>query len=123
VTRENAPHVAVLMKGYGMGKKVAVKKSTERAVVVCTEARGVFFGYAKDTSGTTIKLRGARNCFYWAKPQQPDGPRGILGLGSHGPQPGSKVGPAADVELHKVSAVIECTSAAVAAWESSAWQG
>jgi hypothetical protein len=106
-----------------MSKKSTVKKQAERAVVVCTEVRGVFFGYAKDTSGDTIKLRGARNCYYWAKPSQPDGPRGILGLGSHGPQPGSKVGPPADVEVRKITAVIECTSAAVAAWESAAWQG
>jgi hypothetical protein len=34
--------------------------TTERAVLVTTKHRGVFFGYADDTSGDVIKLRAAR---------------------------------------------------------------
>ena len=36
----------------------------ERAVLVTTEHRGVFFGYATETDGATITLRNARNCIY-----------------------------------------------------------
>jgi hypothetical protein len=36
-----------------------------RPVIVTTEYRGVFFGYATDTSGDTIALERARNVIYW----------------------------------------------------------
>lgn len=36
----------------------------ERAVLVTTEYRGVFFGYATDTDGDSIKLKRSRNCVY-----------------------------------------------------------
>jgi hypothetical protein len=88
----------------------------ERAVLVTTEYRGVFFGYAKDTSGETIQLRASRNCLYW-----PPENKGFLGLASMGPQKGSKVGPAADIELRKITCVAEVDAAAVAAWESAPW--
>lgn len=64
----------------------------ERAVVVTTEHRGVFFGYARETSGETIALRAARLCVYWSADL-----RGFMGLASHGPNSSCKVGPAADI--------------------------
>lgn len=39
-------------------------KKAERAVLVTTAHRGVFFGYAKDTTGPTINLSRARMCVY-----------------------------------------------------------
>ena len=89
----------------------------ERAVLVTTAHRGVFFGYATDTSGTTIKLRSARNCIYW-----PTTNKGFLGLSSLGPLIGSRVGPAADIELRDITCVAECTDTAVNAWESAPWK-
>ena len=88
----------------------------ERPVLVTTAHRGVFFGYAEDTGGATIKLKRARNCIYW-----PGANRGFMGLISDGPAEGSRVGPAADIELRDVTSVGECTEAAVAAWESAPW--
>lgn len=88
----------------------------KRAVLVTTLHRGVFFGYAKETSGKTIKLRAARCCIYWPSEQ-----KGFLGLAANGPRSGAKVGPAADIELHDITSVSECTSAAVEAWEKSPW--
>jgi len=43
---------------------MAVKKAkaSERPVLVTTAHRGVFFGYASRTDGSTISLRRARNC-------------------------------------------------------------
>lgn len=90
---------------------------TERAVLVTTAHRGVFFGYATDTDGATIKLRAARNCLYW-----PTENKGFLGLASMGPVKGARVGPAADLELRDITAVAECTTAAVTAWEAAPWK-
>ena len=88
----------------------------ERAVLVTTAHRGVFFGYARETAGETIKLKRARNCIYW-----PVGNRGFLGLASDGPAKGARIGPAADIELRNITCVAECTPAAVAAWEAAPW--
>ncbi len=88
----------------------------ERAVLVTTIHKGVFFGYAKDTNGKTIKLRAARNCIYWPVEQ-----KGFLGLASTGPVSGARIGPAADLELRDITAVAECTPAAVEAWEKAPW--
>ena len=91
-------------------------KSKARPVLVCTEFRGVFFGYSDDTSGDTIKLRAGRNCVYWPASQ-----KGFVGLAKDGPLAGAKVGPAADIEVRKVTAVCEVTPEAVARWEAQPW--
>lgn len=91
-------------------------RSKERAVLVTTTHRGVFFGYAKETDGATIKLRGARNCLYWPTEQ-----KGFLGLASTGPVKGSRIGPAADIELRDITCIAECTDAATSAWEQAPW--
>jgi hypothetical protein len=92
-------------------------KQTERAVLVTTSHRGVFFGYATDTAGAMIALRAARNCIYW-----PAENKGFMGLASMGPLKGARVGPAADIELRDITLVAECTTAAVQAWESAPWK-
>jgi hypothetical protein len=40
-------------------------RNKERAVVVTTEHRGVFFGYADDIDGDQIELKRVRLCLYW----------------------------------------------------------
>lgn len=89
----------------------------ERAVLVTTKHRGVFFGYAEETGGETIKLRRARNCLYW-----PESNKGFIGLASMGPQSGARVGPAADIELRDITCVAECTDSAADAWEKAPWR-
>ena len=85
-----------------------------RPVLVTTEYRGVFFGYAEDTSGDTIKLTGMRNCIYW------DGKvGGFAGLAEFGPSKGCRIGATVDGELRKVTAVIEVTKTATKAWEDA----
>ena len=93
------------------------KEVVERAVVVTTEHRGVFFGYAEDTSGDVIQLKKARNCVYWSQGIV----RGFMGLTATGPDKASKVGPAAEIEVRKITSVIECTPEAIAAWEAAPW--
>ncbi len=85
---------------------------TERPVLVTTEYRGVFFGFAEDTKGDTITLKRARNCIYWSAATG-----GFMGLASNGPAKGSRIGAeVSQIDLRKVTAVTEMTDKAVAAW-------
>ena len=88
----------------------------ERYVLVTTEHRGVFAGYATETDGDVIKLRAARNCIYWSSDV-----KGFLGLASNGPTRDCKIGPAADLELRKITAVAQVTPEAQAKWENHPW--
>jgi hypothetical protein len=85
-----------------------------RPVLVTTEFRGVFFGYALETSGDVIKLTGMRNCIYWDSKTG-----GFAGLAENGPGKGCRIGARVDGELRKITSVIEVTPTAVAAWESA----
>ncbi len=88
---------------------------TERPVLVTTEYRGVFFGYATDTSGDTITLKRARNCIYW-----PSGNGGFGGLASEGPAKGARIGARVEqIELRKITAVAEVSAAAAEQWEAA----
>lgn len=85
----------------------------ERAVIVCTEHRGVFFGYATDTSGDVIHLRSARMAIYFGTT------RGVMQLAETGPTSSSKISARADIEVRKVIAVFEVTKSATEAWEAA----
>ena len=92
------------------------KATKERPVLVTTSYRGVFFGYATDTSGETIKLRAARNCVYWAASN-----KGFLGLCGKGPNKDCRIGPPADIELRGITCVAEVSPGAADAWEAAPW--
>ncbi len=85
----------------------------ERPVIVCTEHRGVFFGYATDTTGDTVKLSRARMGIYWGTT------RGVMELAETGPTAKSKISARADIEVRKVTAVFEVTPEAAAKWEAA----
>jgi hypothetical protein len=90
--------------------------ATERAVIVTTAHRGVFFGYAVNTDGEAISLKKARLCVYWSSDI-----RGFMGLAERGPTSSCKIGPAADITLRAITAVVEVSPEAVKAWESAPW--
>lgn len=98
-------------------KETKVSKKTERAVIVTTEHRGVFFGYASATDGEQIELKRSRLCVYWSAAM-----KGFMGLASIGPDKDCKIGPPADITLRKITSVIEVTPAAVDRWESATWK-
>lgn len=83
-------------------------------VVVTTVYRGVFFGFlppGADKLARSLTLENVRNAIYWA------GSRGFLGLSSHGPSKGSRIGAtAARVLLHDITSVAECTPEAAKVW-------
>lgn len=95
---------------------MASNNSKERAVMVTTLHKGVFFGYASETSGATIKLRAARNCIYWSADV-----KGFMGLAANGPSRECRIGPAADIELRDITSVCEVTPAAADKWETHPW--
>lgn len=107
-----------------MAKKVAAKPkrtpkakvAPERAVVVTTAHRGVFFGYTSDGDGETINLRACRLCTYWSRAM-----RGFMGLASMGPDKDCRIGPPADAQIRNITAVLEVTPEAAAKWEAAPW--
>ncbi len=86
-------------------------KSKERPVIVTTAYRGVFFGYAEDTTGETIFLKRSRLCLYWSADL-----RGFMGLAAFGPHGACKIGPPADITLRAITAVLEVQPEAEAKW-------
>lgn len=85
-------------------------EAKDRPVLVCTEYRGVFFGYAGDTSGDTVRLRDARMALYWGTE------RGVMQLAETGPTSKSKISAKADCDLRKVTSVFEVTPDAEKVW-------
>lgn len=83
-----------------------------RPVIVTTEHRGVFFGYATNTSGDRINLKRARMAIRFGTT------RGLMELAETGPTAQSRISARADLELRKITAVFECTPDAVAKWEA-----
>lgn len=90
----------------------AKQQIKERAVIICTQHRGVFFGYATDTSGSTVRLKRARMAIKFGTT------RGVMQLAETGPTSQSKISARADVELRNVTAVFEVAADAAAAWEA-----
>jgi hypothetical protein len=97
-------------------KQKAQAKTDGRPVVVTTAHRGVFFGYAEDTDGETIALKGSRLCVYWSSDV-----KGFMGLAANGPTKSCKIGPAADITLRNITAVLEVTPEAEAKWVEAPW--
>ncbi len=92
---------------------MATKKQQERPVIVTTEHRGVFFGYATDTSGDRFQLKRARMAIYWGTT------RGLMELAETGPTKTSKISARADLDVRKVTAVFEVAPEAAAKWEAA----
>jgi len=88
-------------------------KKSERPVIVCTEHRGVFFGYAEDTNGDRVHLKRARMAIYFGTQ------RGVMQLAETGPTSTSKISARADIDVRKVTAVFEVTPEAAKAWEEA----
>jgi hypothetical protein len=88
-----------------------------RPVLVTTAHRGVFFGFARDTTGSTVLLEKGRMAVRWSSAM-----RGVLGLASVGPDDDCRISPAAPMlDLRDVTGVAECSPGAVARWESFPW--
>ena len=89
------------------------KKQVSRPVIVCTVHKGVFFGYAEDTSGDIIHLKKAKMAIYWGTTC------GVMQLAFTGPTEKSIISSPADIEARAVTAVFEVTPEAAAKWEAA----
>lgn len=86
----------------------------EKAVLVTTEFRGVFFGYVKDDKKAPdeITLSNVRNCIYWS----PD-VGGFLGLAASGPSNGCRIGAKVDMlRIFKITSITPVSDEAVKKW-------
>lgn len=91
--------------------------ATERAVLVTTAHRGVFFGYCADVHAEALTLRGARLCIYWSSDMH-----GFMGLAAKGPSSSCRIGPPADVpSLRNITGVFAVTPEAEAKWKAAQW--
>lgn len=90
----------------------------EKAVVVCTDKKGVFFGYADNTRGDAITLKRARMCVYWSADM-----KGVMGLAAQGPSKTCRIGDAVpEIELRGITCVMACSDEAAKRWEDAPWQ-
>lgn len=95
------------------------KKKNQKAVVITTEHRGVFFGYLEDDkkAPAEITLSKARICVHWSSDV-----KGVLGLAATGPTKSCRISHAVpEFKAYKVTAVLECTPEAAEAWEKALW--
>jgi hypothetical protein len=106
-------------------KKAPAKKTTRKTatkstpVVVCTDTRGVVFGYTSNPNARPVVLTNARMCLYWSSAVG-----GVFGLTDIGPDSQSKISAVApSITLEGVTAVFGMTPQAVAAWTAARTQG
>ena len=91
--------------------------SKSKFIVVCTEKRGVFGGMVEDTKADPITITDMQMCVHWSSDV-----RGVVGLAATGPTSGCRITkPAPSSEIHGVTAVIEATESAAAAWRACPW--
>ena len=88
----------------------------EKAVLVTTKHRGVFFGYTTKTDGEIVKLKRARLCIYWSADM-----KGFMGLAVNGPSKSCRIGPPADIDVRDITTVVSVTEGAVKKWEDAPW--
>jgi len=93
----------------------ATEPAAGRPVIVCTEHRGVFFGYAPAearSTDTSIRLTRARMAIYFGTT------KGVMQLAATGPTSSTKASAQADIDVNKVTAIFEVSPAALEAWRA-----
>lgn len=95
------------------------KPHDERPVIVCTDRRGVVFGYTTDATARPIKLAKARMALYWSSDVG-----GVFGLGEKGPTKDCKISAVLpEITLEGVTAIFTVDPVAEKAWLSAKVQG
>ena len=88
-------------------------------VLVTTEFKGVFFGYAPrgEVGPEKLRLENARLVVRWSSDV-----RGVFGLAANGPTAGCRIGPSVPaVTLFKITSVSEVFEAAAKSFEDAPW--
>jgi hypothetical protein len=88
-------------------------------VVVCTDKRGVVFGYTHDCNARPIILNNARMCLYWSADVG-----GVFGLAEIGPTKDCKISAVVPaITLEGVTAIMSVDDKAEKAWICAKVQG
>lgn len=89
-----------------------------KPVLICTQHRGVFFGYVpKDydmTQRTFTDIKGARMAIYWGTI------KGVMQLAETGPTSNTRIGAVATIEvLHDITGVFSVSDEAAKKWTTA----
>ena len=96
-----------------MTTSTGTSSASLRPVIVCTQHRGVFFGWTLDSTQRTVHLQRAKMAIYWGTE------RGVMQLAATGPTAKSKVSAPCDMEARDVTAVFEVTPEAASKWDAA----
>lgn len=119
ITIGQAKQIAAFVDATSGPCEAAAKSAEIVPVVVCTDKRGVVFGYCANVHARPITLTSARMCLYWSADVG-----GVFGLSDNGPTKGCKISATApSLSLEGVTAVFEVASRAEDAWASAPVQG
>jgi hypothetical protein len=114
--------IAALFKAASdpfLQERCLVQQREAIPVIVCTDKRGVVFGYTTAQDSRPITLTEARMCLYWSADVG-----GVFGLGEKGPTSGCKISATlSSLTLEGVTAVFSVDATAEEAWKSARVQG
>ena len=111
--------IAAMFAGQDAAPVAQAKGHEPIPVIVCTDKRGVVFGYCTDTSARPIKLANARMTLYWSSDVG-----GVFGLGERGPTKDCKISAVLpEILLEGVTAIFTVDPVAEKAWTSAKVQG
>lgn len=96
-------------------------ENTRIPVVITTDKdrRGVFFGFInqEDIDKDKLRIEEVQMAVYWS-----NNVRGVLGLAATGPDEKSRISkPVKAGTIDGITAILECSDEAVAAWKSCPW--
>lgn len=111
--------IAAMFTGQGVTPVTHPKTHAAIPVIVCTDKRGVVFGYCTDTSARPITLTSARMALYWSSDVG-----GVFGLGEKGPTKDCKISAVLpEIVLEGVTAIFTVDPVAEKAWIVAKVQG
>ena len=97
----------------------SMRDHDEIPVLVCTDKRGVVFGYTCNANARPIEMMKARMALYWSADVG-----GVFGLAEKGPTSGCKISAVApSLTLEGVTAVFSIDPIAEKAWNAAKVQG
>jgi len=113
--------IAAMFSSANPTVQAAEIKSSHDAipVIVCTDRRGVVFGYTDNVDARPINLTNARMCLYWSSDVG-----GVFGLAENGPTKDCKISAVVPkISLEGVTAIMSVDEKAASAWTKAKIQG
>jgi hypothetical protein len=122
ITIGDAKKIAALVNGLKCADQPSGDAGCEGKpvpVIVCTDKRGVVFGYCSNTSARPVTLTQARMALYWSSDVG-----GVFGLGEKGPTKDCKISATlSSLTLEGVTAIFSVDPSAEKAWLAAKVQG